>query len=189
MKGRAGSGLNWTAVSALSTALAAVVALAAYLGTMGDDTQGPTQAPPSQSPEPVITSHTLPPAKPTTRSPTPPPPEPTTPPPPVERTTPASLPPVHPQGCDEAAAALTAYSRNAGSTRSGQAAAAQQAYSDLMGAGLHAQGAVAAKIRRLAAEFQELGFRLTGMTGGDPNQVIADINTDVAEFNTLCGYA
>ncbi|WP_344972790.1 hypothetical protein [Streptosporangium fragile] len=56
-----------------------------------------------------------------------------------------------------------------------------------MGAVLDAQGAVGAKISRLAAEFQELNFRLTGMTGGDPNQVIADINTDVAELNRLCG--
>ncbi|MEU6724750.1 hypothetical protein ABZ917_13660 [Nonomuraea wenchangensis] len=89
-------------------------------------------------------------------------------------------------GCDEAAAALTAYRRDAGTSRSGQAAAAQQTYRDLMGAALNAEGVVGAEIRRLAAEFQELSFRLTGMTGGDPNQVIADINTDVAEFNRSC---
>ncbi|GGT43613.1 hypothetical protein ACFFV7_29595 [Nonomuraea spiralis] len=99
---------------------------------------------------------------------------------------PPPLPEVRSAGCDETAAALTAYRRDAGTSRSGQAAAAQQTYSDLMGAGLNAQGAVGAKIRRLAAEFQELSFRLTGMTGGDPNQVIADINTDVAELNSLC---
>ncbi|MCA2229851.1 hypothetical protein [Nonomuraea aurantiaca] len=66
------------------------------------------------------------------------------------------------------------------------AAAAQQTHHDLMGAVLDAEGVVGAKISRLAAEFQELNFRLTGMTGGDPNQVIADINTDVAELNRLC---
>ncbi|MFI7424513.1 hypothetical protein [Nonomuraea sp. NPDC049684] len=98
------------------------------------------------------------------------------------------MPEVRSVGCDETAAVLTAYTRNAGTSRRGQAAAAQQTYSDLMGAGLNAQGAVGVKIRRLAAEFQELSFRLTGMTGGDPNQVIADINTDVAEFNRLCAF-
>ncbi|WP_326646257.1 hypothetical protein OG884_16615 [Streptosporangium sp. NBC_01755] len=59
-----------------------------------------------------------------------------------------------------------------------------------MGAVLDAQGAVGATISRLAAEFQEMNFRLTGMTGmtgGDPNQVIADINTDLAELKRLCG--
>jgi hypothetical protein len=95
--------------------------------------------------------------------------------------------PVRPGGCGEAATALTAYRRNAGTTRSSQAAAAQQTSLDLMGAGLDAQGAVGATIRRLSAEFRELNFRLTGMTGGDPNQVIADINTDFAELNRLCG--
>ncbi|MFB9251252.1 hypothetical protein ACFFWE_23685 [Sphaerisporangium melleum] len=55
-----------------------------------------------------------------------------------------------------------------------------------MGAGLDAQGVVRATISRLAAEFQELNFRLTGMTGGDPNEVIADINTDAAELRRLC---
>ncbi|MEV1238495.1 hypothetical protein [Nonomuraea sp. NPDC049750] len=55
-----------------------------------------------------------------------------------------------------------------------------------MGARLDAEGVVGEKISRLAQEFQELNFRMTGMTGGDPNQVIADINTDVAELNRLC---
>ncbi|MEV5323139.1 hypothetical protein AB0K67_03245 [Nonomuraea sp. NPDC052634] len=97
--------------------------------------------------------------------------------------TPAS---VRPDGCDQAEAALAGYRRNAGTGRSGQAAAAQQAYQELMGAGLRAEEPVAATIRRLAAEFQELNFRLTGMTGGDPNQVIADINTDMAGLYTMC---
>ncbi|MFC5822319.1 hypothetical protein [Nonomuraea insulae] len=99
----------------------------------------------------------------------------------------APLSAVRPGGCDEAAAALTAYRRDAGTARSSQAAAAKQTYLDLMGAVLDAQGVVGSKISRLAAEFQELNFRLTGMTGGDPNQVIGDINTDVAELNRLCG--
>ncbi|MGW5689236.1 hypothetical protein [Nonomuraea sp. NPDC003754] len=94
---------------------------------------------------------------------------------------------VRPGGCDEAEAALAAYRRNAETARSSQAAAAHQTYLDLMCAALDAQGVAGAKISRLAAEFQELNFRLTGMTGGDPNQVIADINTDVAELNRLCG--
>ncbi|MEU7744938.1 hypothetical protein [Nonomuraea sp. NPDC049158] len=97
------------------------------------------------------------------------------------------LPPVRPGGCDDAAAALAAYRRNAGTVRSSQAAAAQQTYRDLMSTVLDAEGVVGAKISRLAQEFQELNFRLTGMTGGDPNQVIADINTDTAELNRLCG--
>ncbi|MET8866058.1 hypothetical protein ABZW11_24235 [Nonomuraea sp. NPDC004580] len=86
------------------------------------------------------------------------------------------LPTPPPAGCDEAAAALSAYSRDAGTSRSGQAAAAQQAYHDLMGAGLNAQGAVAAKIRRLAAEFQELGFRCLGGAGFKPDEQIPHLS-------------
>ena len=82
--------------------------------------------------------------------------------------------------------AVAGYRRNAGGTRGSQAAAAQQTYRDLMGAGLDAQGAVGAMIRRLTAEFQELSFRLSGMVSSDPNQVIADINADFAELKRLC---
>ncbi|MCA2176814.1 hypothetical protein LDL08_11515 [Nonomuraea glycinis] len=82
--------------------------------------------------------------------------------------------------------ALAGYRRNAGGTRSSQAAAAQQTYRDLMGASLDAQGAVGAMIRRLTAEFQELSFRLSGMVSSDPEQVIADINADFAELKRLC---
>ncbi|OUC95123.1 hypothetical protein CA984_19820 [Streptosporangium minutum] len=146
-------------MSALAGAIAAVVALIAYL-------MPPT---PSPSPEPSTPQPPMP--SPTEVVPVPSP----------------LLSAVRPGGCDEAAAALTAYHRNAGTIRSSQAAAAHQAYTDLMGAVLDAQGVVGAKISRLVAEFQELNFRLTGMTGGDPNQVIADINTDVAELKRLCG--
>ncbi|MEV4289364.1 hypothetical protein AB0K40_28025 [Nonomuraea bangladeshensis] len=180
--GGAGSRLNWTAVSALAGSIAAVVALFAYL-------MPPNPAPPST----VVSSPSPPPSSPdrvTTQSS--PSPEPSTSPPPtrtrVAQDSPPPLPEVRSAGCDEAAAALTAYRRDAGTSSSGQAAAAQQTYRDLMGAALNAEGVVGAKIRRLAAEFQELSFRLTGMTGGDPNQVIADINTDVTEFNRLCAF-
>ncbi|MFB7678319.1 hypothetical protein ACFC26_43690, partial [Kitasatospora purpeofusca] len=97
------------------------------------------------------------------------------------------LPAVRPGGCDNAEAALAAYRRNAGTTRSSQAAAAGQAHLDLMGASLDAQGIVGATITRLSAEFQELNFRLTGMIIADPNQVIADINTDTTQLTRLCG--
>jgi hypothetical protein len=93
---------------------------------------------------------------------------------------------VGPRGCDEASRALTAFRRNAGTTRSSQAAAAQDAYRDLMGAGLDAQGAVGAMIRRLTAEFQELNFRLSGMIMADPDEVIADINADYIGLRRLC---
>ncbi len=56
-----------------------------------------------------------------------------------------------------------------------------------MDAGLDAQGTVGSTIRRLAAEFQELNARLTGMVAADPNQVIADINADIPTLNRLCG--
>ncbi|WP_180903571.1 hypothetical protein [Nonomuraea indica] len=55
-----------------------------------------------------------------------------------------------------------------------------------MGAVLDAQGVVGAKISRLAREFQELSFRLSGMVNADPEQVLADINTDAAELRRLC---
>ncbi|MGW4796356.1 hypothetical protein ACWEPC_28435 [Nonomuraea sp. NPDC004297] len=184
----AGSRLNWTAVSAMAAAIAAVVALVAYLVPPSPPsppqagTVVPTPAPQSSSADPVI-SRVSPTPSPSPEAGTPEPSSPT-------RTLPVSSPPlpaVRPGGCDEAAAALTAYRENAGTVRSSQAAAAQQTYRDLMGAVLDAQGVVGAKISRLAAEFQELSFRLTGMTGGDPNQVITDINTDAAELDRLCG--
>jgi hypothetical protein len=181
----AGPHLNWTAVSALAAAIAAVVALVAYLAPPTPppqprpDTVVGTEATRSSPPDPVGTRHA--PATPNPSS------EPGT----SRPVSPAQdFPPLsaaRPGGCGAAAAALTAYRRNAGTVRSSQAAAAQQTYRDLMGAGLDAQGAVQAKISRLASEFQELNFRLTGMTGGDPNQVIVDINTDVAELTRLCG--
>ncbi|MFG3437594.1 hypothetical protein ACGF0J_10160 [Nonomuraea sp. NPDC047897] len=184
-------------MSALAGAVAAVVALIAYL--MPPPPMPPPPPPPSQiQDDPVVTT-------PRTRSPSPDPvttrpeapppspsPEPSSSEPPVRSSTralqvpPTLLPPVSPSGCEEAATALTAYHRNAGTVRSSQAAAAQQTYQDLMGAAIDAQGVVGAKIRRLAAEFQELSFRLTGMTGGDPRQVIADINTDFSELRRLC---
>ncbi|MFC4009260.1 hypothetical protein ACFOY2_18645 [Nonomuraea purpurea] len=189
--------LNWPAVSALAGAVAAVIALIAYLAPPTPppqpppqpqpDTVVPSSAPRSSSPDSVTTR-----SAPSTPTPSPESdtPEPQT--PSSTREAPvssASLSAVRPDGCDEATAALTAYSRNAGTTRSSQAAAAQQTYSDLMGAGLNAQGVVGPKITRLAREFQELNFRLTGMVMADPNQVIADINTDITEFNRLCGFS
>ena len=192
--GGAGSRLNWTAVSGLAGVIAAVVALVAYLAPPAPpprpqpqpqpqpqaqpDTEVPTPAPRSSSPEPVTTRHARRTPKPSPTSSTPEPPSPT------REASPLSA--VRPGGCDEAAKALTAYRRNAGTVRSSQTAAAQQTYSDLMGAAFHAEGVVGAKITLLAREFQELNFRLTGMTGGDPNQVIADIDTDAAELNRLC---
>ncbi|TXK41607.1 hypothetical protein [Nonomuraea sp. C10] len=188
-------GLDWTAVSAMATAAAAVVALVAYL--MPQPPQPgpePTPSAAQSSPDPAPTS-----PAPQTSSP---PPEPSTPESstpesrtpelpvpsstPVAEDPPATLSAVRPAGCDETETALATYRRDAGTTRAGQAAAARQAYHDLMGAGLDAQGAVGTTIRRLAAEFQELNFRLTGMTGGDPNQVIADINADFADLRRLC---
>ncbi|MCC5576545.1 hypothetical protein IMZ11_12985 [Microtetraspora sp. AC03309] len=176
-------------MSALAGAIAAVVALIAYLV--------PPSVPPQPQTDALVTTPTpQPPPDPGTTQPEPPAPSPSpesdTPQPPVSsptRVVPDSspLPPAVQPGCDEAATALTAYRRNAGTTRGSQAAAAHQAYLDLMGAVLNAQGVVGATISRLAAEFQELNFRLTGMTGGDPNQVITDINTDLAELKRLCG--
>ncbi|GAA2300086.1 hypothetical protein GCM10010149_56350 [Nonomuraea roseoviolacea subsp. roseoviolacea] len=179
----------------MAGAIAAVVALIAYLAPPTPvpqpqpqpqpDTVLPTPAPESSSPDPVPTTprHT-----PRTRRPTH---EPSTPEPPPSPTSevPDSSPlvaPVRPGGCDEAAEALTAYRRNAGTVRSSQAAAAQQAGQDLMSAVLDAQGVVGQKISLLSREFQELNFRLTGMVVSDPNEVIADINTDIAELNRLC---
>ncbi|GGO60700.1 hypothetical protein [Nonomuraea cavernae] len=183
--------LNWPAVSALAAVAAAVVALMAFLAPPATppqpqpDAVAPTPATQSSSSDPETTRPAPPTPSPSRESSPPQSPMPSS-----TRAAPASSEPlsaVRPGGCDAAAAALTAYRQNAGTVRSSQAAAAQQTYRDLMGAGLDAQGVVGAKISRLAAEFQELNFRLTGMTGGDPNQVIADINTDVTELNRLCG--
>ncbi|MDA0635870.1 hypothetical protein OUY22_20815 [Nonomuraea sp. MCN248] len=209
------AGVDWTAVSAVATAAAAVVALVAYV--MPQDPRpgaDPTPSVTRSSPAPEPTWPAPPPSSgppesgaPDSRTPDSDAPESRTAEsrtaesrtadsrgePPVPSSTPvaeASLPtlsPVRPAGCDETETALATYNRDAGTTRGGQAAAARQAYQDLMGAGLGAQGAVAGTIRRLAAEFQELNFRLTGMTGGDPQQVVADINADLAHLRSLCG--
>ncbi|MEV4800216.1 hypothetical protein AB0K18_09370 [Nonomuraea sp. NPDC049421] len=185
----AGSRLNWTAVSAVAGSLAAVVALFTYLRppvTGSDAVVSTPSAVSSPSPEPSSPDRedARPSPSPSLERSTSRPPERTR----ATQDTPPPLPEVRPAGCDEAATALNAYRRDAGTSGSGQAAAAQQPYRDLMGAGLSAQGVVAAKIRRLAAEFQELGFRLTGMVDADPNQVITDINTDIREFNGLCAF-
>ncbi|MFD0273538.1 hypothetical protein ACFVHB_06410 [Kitasatospora sp. NPDC127111] len=198
---------DWGAVGALAGAVAAVVALVAYL------------VPPEQSAvTPVVTGAApLPPGPVTptsTGTPAPEPPPVTSPPAgsppgsptsdPVRSPSPSltaepvstrpavpspepPLPTIRPGGCDRAEAGLAAYRRNAGTTRGSQAAAASQARQDLMGAALDAQGAVGSTINRLSAEFQELSFRLTGMVGADPNQVIADINADSAQLKRLCG--
>ncbi|GAA3165681.1 hypothetical protein [Nonomuraea salmonea] len=185
----AGSRLNWTAVSAVAGSLAAVVALFTYLRppvTGSGAVVSTPSAVSSPSPEPSSPDRedARPSPSPSLERSTSRPPERTR----ATQDTPPPLPEVRPAGCDEAATALNAYRRDAGTSGSGQAAAAQQTYRDLMGAGLSAQGVVAAKIRRLAAEFQELGFRLTGMVDADPNQVITDINTDIREFNGLCAF-
>ncbi|MFD4661386.1 hypothetical protein ACFWP2_37900 [Kitasatospora sp. NPDC058444] len=194
-------GLDWAAVGAVAGAVAALVALVAYLAPP-DTPQQPQDSPvvtapvlpapepvtsrpttpapaPSPSPEPVTT-------KPATPAPAPSLPEPVT----SRPTTPAPAPPlpaVRPGGCDKALTALAAYRKNAGTTRNSQAAAAGQAHLDLMSAVLDAEGTVGATISRLAAEFQELNFRLTGMIGADPNQVVTDINMDIAQLTRLCG--
>ncbi|MFB4293129.1 hypothetical protein ACBI99_36185 [Nonomuraea sp. ATR24] len=179
--GDKGRQLNWPAtVSALATSVAAVVALIAYLAPPGQSTG--TKTP---SPSPSESQYSPSPDRETSRPPSdPPPPDPET-----TRADPVTsvvLPPVPPIGCAEATAALNAYSRNAGDTRSSHAGAAQQAYSELMGVALNAQGAVGQKVTRLAREFQELNFRLTGMVMDDPNEVLTDIRTDIAELNRLC---
>ncbi|SEM59332.1 hypothetical protein [Nonomuraea pusilla] len=204
---RAGGGRrlrpNWTAVSALAAAAAAVVALVAYLMPPKPDAgvaRDPTPSPVTPRPTPPDPT----PSDPTPSDPTPPDPTPSDPSPSPEPATPrrpattpapaptptapdlSPLPKVRPRGCDETTTALAAYRRNAGTTSGSQATAARQTYLDLMGVVLHADGAVGGTISRLAAEFQELSFRLSGMTGGDPNQVIADINADAAELTRLC---
>ncbi|MGW0485143.1 hypothetical protein [Nonomuraea sp. NPDC003214] len=181
--GDKGRQLNWPAtVSALAASVAAVVALIAYLAPPAAQPIEKETSPPSESP------YSPSPDRETSRPPSdPPPPDPET-----TRAAPVTsvvLPPVPPIGCAEATAALNAYSRNAGDTRSSQAGAAQQAYSELMGVALNAHGAVGQKVTRLAREFQELNFRLTGMVMNDPNEVLADIRTDIAELNRLCAPA
>ncbi|MGI5489682.1 hypothetical protein [Microtetraspora malaysiensis] len=197
--GGAGSRPNWAAVSALAGAAAAVVALVAYLAppdpppqTQSDPVVA-TPAPQPPSPDPVTTWSAPPDPSPSPESDPPESdtPEAGTPEPPVPSPTrvvsdSSPLSAVPPGGCDETARALATFRRNAGTTRSSQAAAAHQTHNDLMGAVLDAQGVVQATISRMAAEFQELNFRLTGMVMADPNQVIADINTDMAELKRLC---
>ncbi|MER7578758.1 hypothetical protein [Kitasatospora sp. NPDC097691] len=198
--------LDWGAVGAIAGAVAALIAVVAYL-VPPDAPQPPvgpvatTSAPqppetlPAASPTPTPTPVPSPVATPTptptaTPEPDPPSPEPSPSPIRTRTATPAPEPPlpaVRPGGCDKAERALATYRSNAGSTRAGQADAAGQAYQDLMDAGLDAQGAVGSTIRRLAAEFSELRFRLNGMVLADPNQVIADINADGAQLSRLCG--
>ncbi|MEV4222550.1 hypothetical protein [Nonomuraea sp. NPDC049725] len=178
--GDKGRQLNWPAtVSALAASVAAVVALIAYLAPPAAQPIDKKTSPPSESP------YSPSPDREPSRPPSdPPPPDPET-----TRADPVTsvvLPPVPPIGCAEATAALNAYSRNAGDTRSSHAGAAQQAYSELMGVALNAQGAVGQKVTRLAWGFRELNFRLTGMVMDDPGEVLTGIRTDIAELNRLC---
>ncbi|MFJ9453594.1 hypothetical protein ACIRST_00810 [Kitasatospora sp. NPDC101447] len=195
---------DWGAVGAIAGAVATLIALVAYL--VPPDAPQPAAAPvvttaapqppeplPAPTPKPVPSPVPTPTPAPTpTPTPEPDPPSPEPSPSPIRTRTAAPtpeppLPAVRPGGCDEAEAALAAYRRNAGDTRGSRADAAGQAYQDLMGAGLDAQGAVGSTIRRLAAEFSELRFRLNGMVLADPNQVITDINADSAQLGRLCG--
>lgn len=195
----AGSGrraLDWGAVAALSGVVAALVALVAYLL--------PPDAPrPAPSPLPVPVAESSPErtsARPHSPTPTPTPgptespeaepePEPEPDPAPGSPGTadvPAPLPAVVPAGCREASAAVAAYRRDQGSTRGAQADAANLAYQGLMRAGTDADPPVRPTIVRLAQEFQELGFRLSGMVLADPNEVVADINADLPVLDRQC---
>ncbi|MFK0193015.1 hypothetical protein [Kitasatospora sp. NPDC090308] len=191
----AGSGrraLDWGAVAALSGVVAALVALVAYLL--------PPDAPrPAPSPLPVPVAESSPErtsARPHSPAPTPTPtessepePEPEPDPAPGSSRTadvPAPLPAVVPAGCREASAAVAGYRRDQGSTRGAQADAANLAYQGLMRAGADADPPVRPTIVRLAQEFQELGFRLSGMVLADPNEVVADINADLPVLDRQC---
>ncbi|RAJ40142.1 hypothetical protein K353_03630 [Kitasatospora sp. SolWspMP-SS2h] len=199
----AGSGrraLDWGAVAALSGVVAALVALVAYLL--------PPDAPrPAPSPPPVPVARSSPErtsARPHSPAPTPTPgpagspeaepePEPDSAPEPdpapgSSRTAdvPVPLPAVVPAGCREASAAVAAYRRDQGSTRGAQADAANLAYQGLMRAGTDADPPVRPTVVRLAQEFQELGFRLSGMVLADPNEVVADINADLPVLDRQC---
>ncbi|WP_282204347.1 hypothetical protein [Kitasatospora fiedleri] len=185
-------------MAALSGVVAALVALVAYLL--------PPDAPrPAPSPLPVPVAESSPErtsARPHSPTPTPTPtpgptespeaepePEPEPDPAPGSPGTadvPAPLPAVVPAGCREASAAVAAYRRDQGSTRGAQADAANLAYQGLMRAGTDADPPVRPTIVRLAQEFQELGFRLSGMVLADPNEVVADINADLPVLDRQC---
>ncbi|MFE1320228.1 hypothetical protein [Kitasatospora phosalacinea] len=189
---------DWGAVAALSGVAAALVAVVAYLLPPDPPRPAPSPAPvaasspePAPEPEPERTTPTPTPSE--SPSPEPEPePEPEPDPEPDEEPSPsaeapAPLPAVLPAGCRGAAAAVASYRRNAGSSRGSQADAANLAYQGLMRAGTDADPPVRPTIVRLAQEFQELGFRLSGMVMADPNEVIADINADLPVLDRLCG--
>ncbi|GLW74004.1 hypothetical protein Kpho02_63020 [Kitasatospora phosalacinea] len=189
---------DWGAVAALSGVAAALVALLAYLLPPDPPRPGPAPAPVvDSSAEPAPERTTPSPRRSPAPTPTPTPsdspspepePEPDAEPDPSPTAeAPVHLPPVPPAGCREAAAAVAAYRRDAGSTRGSQADAANLAYQGLMRAGTDADPPVRPTIVRLAQEFQELGFRLNGMVMADPNEVVTDINADLATLDRQCG--
>ncbi len=97
-----------------------------------------------------------------------------------------ALPAVRPGGCDPADAVLDRYNKVVGTTKGSRIAAAQEARDGMMSASLSATGGVYSIITRLAQGFQELGFILTGMVGGDYNAVVAEMNGDIKTLKSLC---
>ncbi|MBB4950866.1 hypothetical protein F4556_006401 [Kitasatospora gansuensis] len=98
----------------------------------------------------------------------------------------ASLPKIRPGGCDPAYATVNRYNQVVGTTKGSRIAAAQEARDGMMSASLSASGGVYSIITRLAQGFQEMGFILTGMVGGDYNAVATSVGEDVETLKSLC---
>ncbi|BFV60499.1 hypothetical protein KCMC57_up56030 [Kitasatospora sp. CMC57] len=196
--GAPSGGTNWTAVAAVAGAVATAVAVLAYVVPPSPQAAPAPVAVPvvsaSWSPEPPPSPSPVPtPAS----TPTPEPePSPTPSPSPTAKPSPSpvhslpvpvlTLPPVRPGGCDPAYAVLNRYGKVAGTTKGSRIAAAQEARDGMMSASLDATGGVYSIITRLTQGFQELGFILTGMVGGDYNAVSEEMNGDIETLKSLC---
>lgn len=191
--GLAGFTPNWAAVGALAGLAAAFVAFMAYAWP-----RTPPPAPPVQRPDaassrsgPVVPEQpgsaaaTTRPATPEVTTSPPRPPETPDSRPPLSVPS-LSVPSLLPAGCEEALAVIDRYQRTAGSTRLSQQAAATEAYQDMMGASLVAEGAVRTVTVALAQDFSEMRFILSGTVSGDYAAVQARTNRDAQTLREVC---
>ncbi len=160
---------DWEKIGAIAGVLSVIVALVA-LRPSHSPSPGP-QPNPAYSP-----TYTPEPGPPTRHSPEP---SPT-----------LAIPATMPNGCTEAHTAIQTYNRTVGTTQASKAAAANQAYSDMMGADTEADSSsVYTILVALAHDFQNLYFIASGQLDQSYSEAAAHTKSDVNTLNSICAPA
>lgn len=162
--------IDWEKRGAIAGIVSAVIAVPALVVAVVA-LSPPQPSPPGPSHSPTYSSL--------------PPDPPTTPPPPAPSQT-VAMPRVMPAGCADGLAAVKTYNRTVGSTRTSQAAAANQAYGDMMGADTEATGSVYTVLVALARDFQNLSAIASGMLDQDYSEAAARTRDDVRTLDSVC---